>query len=77
MQVKLWDMSEKPTLIASHELKAGALFAGGFCPEQPSLYAAGGAKGEVVVWDIMTSAAAAARYGKDFAQQVDAPAAES
>ena len=64
-QVKLWDVSEKPSLVASQDLKVGALFAASFCAEQPSFYAAGGAKGEVVVWDILSSAAVLERYGQE------------
>lgn len=67
-QVKLWDVSEKPSLVASQDLKVGALFAASFCAEQPSFYAAGGAKGEVVVWDILSSAAVVTRYGKELGQ---------
>jgi periodic tryptophan protein 1 len=67
-QVKLWDVSEKPSLVASQDLKIGALFAASFCAEQPSFYAAGGAKGEVIVWDILSSNAVVERYGKDLGQ---------
>lgn len=44
-------------------MKVGALFAAAFCPEQPSYYAVGGAKGEVVVWDILSCSAVAEKYG--------------
>ena len=67
-QVKLWDVAGTPSLIAAQDLKEGALFAASFCPEQPSLFAAGGAKGSVVVWDILTSSAVASRYGKELVQ---------
>jgi len=73
-QVKLWDVLEKPSLVASQDLKVGALFAASFCAEQPSFYAAGGAKGEVVVWDILSSAAVVERYGRELGQfQQSAP----
>ena len=44
-------------------MKVGALFAAAFCQEQPSYYAVGGAKGEVVVWDILSCAAVVEKYG--------------
>lgn len=50
-------------------MKIGALFAAAFCPEQPTLYAVGGAKGEVVVWDVLSSGAVLDKFGKQFAQQ--------
>lgn len=67
MQVKLWDISDKPSLVAAQEFKVGALFSAAFCPEQPALFALGGSKGELVVWDVLTSPSVAAKYGRDLA----------
>ena len=65
MQVKLWDISSgAPQLVAAQDLKAGAVFAAAFCPASPFLIAAGGAKGSVAVWDTLTDARVAAKYGK-------------
>ena len=65
--MKLWDVSDKPSLVASQELNIGALFAASFCPESPSLYACGGAKGEITVWDILTSSAVLDKFGNQIA----------
>ena len=62
-------MRDKPSLVATQDMKIGALFAAAFCPEQPTLYAVGGAKGEVVVWDVLSSGAVLDKFGKQFAQQ--------
>ncbi len=69
VQVKLWDVRDKPSLVASQDMKIGALFAAAFCQEQPNLYAVGGAKGEVVVWDVLSSNSVAEKFGKQFAQR--------
>ena len=69
LQVKLWDLTgNKPALIAGQDLKVGAAFTAGFCQDAPWLLAAGGAMGTVAVWDIMTSAAVTARYGRKLAK---------
>ena len=44
-------------------LKVGAIFSAGFTPDAPFLVAAAGAKGTVVVWDTLSNAAVAAKYG--------------
>ena len=69
MQVKLWDVvSQQPSLIATAtNLDVGAIFSAGFCPEAPWLIGAGGAKGSVAVWDITTSPAVEAKYGRTLA----------
>jgi periodic tryptophan protein 1 len=68
-QVKLWDLGgNKPSLVAAQDAKVGAAFAAAFCPDAPWLLAAGGAAGTVAVWDVLTNAAVATRYGKQLAQ---------
>ena len=68
-QVKLWDVAgDKPSLVAAQDMKVGAAFTAAFCQEAPWLLAAGGAAGTVVVWDVLTSAPVANRYGKQFAR---------
>ena len=69
LQVKLWDVREKPSLVATQDLKIGALFAAAFCPEQPSLYAVGGSKGEVIVWDVLSSSKVLEKFGRLFSRQ--------
>lgn len=69
LQVKLWDLKDsKPSLVAAQDLKVGAAFTAGFCRDAPWLLAAGGAGGTVAVWDIMTSTAVTARYGRQLAK---------
>lgn len=51
--VKFWDISDnKPELVSTIQPKQGALFAATFCKDQPFLFAAGGEKGSMKVWDI-------------------------
>ena len=59
--------THQPGLVASQDLKVGAVFAAAFCPEQPALLAVGGAKGEMVVWDVLTNPALAAKFGRQLA----------
>lgn len=61
-RVKLWSISVegKPSKLAGEDLKVGAVFAAGFCPDAPFVVAAGGAKGTVSVWDTTTHASVAA-----------------
>ena len=69
VQVKLWDLAgNKPSLVAAQDAKVGAAFAAAFAPDAPWLLAAGGAAGTVAVWDVLTNAAVAARFGKQLAQ---------
>ncbi|KAK3285389.1 hypothetical protein CYMTET_7006 [Cymbomonas tetramitiformis] len=67
--VKMWDCTGgKPSLLHTADLKIGALFAMGFCKDAPHLLAAGGSKGVVSVWDIMTKASVANRFGAELAK---------
>lgn len=66
LQAKLWDVSTTPSLIASRDMKIGALFSAAFCSEKPRYYAMGGSKGEVVVWDVLSSAGIAEKFGSSF-----------
>lgn len=64
-KVKLWDVSsEQPSLVAASDMGVGAIFSAAFCAESPFLVAAGGAKGSVAVWDTLSTAAVAAKYGR-------------
>lgn len=53
-KVKVWAQGSDgmPSLVAKEDLKVGAVFAAAFCKDAPTVLAAGGAKGEVAVWDI-------------------------
>lgn len=68
-KVKLWDVrGNTPSLVAQEDLQVGACFTLGFCPSQPFLLAAGGAKGLVSIWDLLTSGPFAQRYGNEIRQ---------
>ncbi|GER55302.1 transducin/WD40 repeat-like superfamily protein [Striga asiatica] len=62
--VKLWDLSNQPTCIASKNPKAGAVFSVSFSEDCPFTLAIGGSKGKLQVWDLLTDAEIARRYGK-------------
>lgn len=63
IQVKLWDtITGSPLLVASQDLKAGAIFGCSFSADAPHLLAAAGDKGAVSVWDIRTCPAVASKY---------------
>ncbi|CAA0816714.1 Transducin/WD40 repeat-like superfamily protein [Striga hermonthica] len=62
--VKLWDLSNQPTCIASKNPKAGAVFSVSFSEDCPLTLAIGGSKGKLQVWDLLTDAEIARRYGK-------------
>jgi periodic tryptophan protein 1 len=62
---KLWDIGGgRPELLASQDLKVGAVFGAAFCADAPHLLAAGGAKGTVTVWDVTADDTVASRFGK-------------
>ncbi|CAA0815533.1 Transducin/WD40 repeat-like superfamily protein [Striga hermonthica] len=62
--VKLWDLSNQPSCIASKNPKAGAVFSVSFSEDCPFTLAIGGSKGKLQVWDLLTDAEVAKRYGK-------------
>jgi periodic tryptophan protein 1 len=51
-----------PQLVCAQDLNTGAVFSASFCGDAPHLLAAGGAGGEVVVWDVRAHAAVAAKF---------------
>lgn len=63
-KIKVWGVNAAsgaaPELLASQDLKVGAVFGASFCREAPLVLAAGGAKGEVAVWDTANTEAVAA-----------------
>ncbi|GER55355.1 transducin/WD40 repeat-like superfamily protein [Striga asiatica] len=62
--VKLWDLLNQPSCIASKNPKAGAVFSVSFFDDCPFTLAIGGSKGKLQVWDLLTDAEVAKRYGK-------------
>ena len=73
----MWDVAGgAPSLVASQDLKVGALFTVGFCADAPGMLAAGGAKGTVAVWDVTATAAVQRRWAKTLGPRRGAAAAE-
>ncbi|KAK6120080.1 hypothetical protein DH2020_046210 [Rehmannia glutinosa] len=70
--VKLWDLSNHPSCIASKNPKAGAVFSIAFSEDSPFTLAIGGSKGKLQIWDLLSDAEVARRYGK-YANQAKPP----
>eukprot|EP01023_Acetabularia_acetabulum_P064091 TRINITY_DN8202_c0_g1_i5.p1 TRINITY_DN8202_c0_g1~~TRINITY_DN8202_c0_g1_i5.p1 ORF type:complete len:389 (-),score=88.19 TRINITY_DN8202_c0_g1_i5:161-1327(-) len=67
-KTKLWDIASgsSANILTEEDLKVGAVFCGDFCPDEPWLFIAGGAKGEVSVWDVRSNPAVQNKYQVSF-----------
>ena len=69
--VKMWEVGAEggqPSLLATKEVKVGAVWSAGWDVDDAALMACGGDKGKVAVWDVRENADIVKRFGKELGE---------
>lgn len=59
---KLWNFAEEPEQLATKSFNIGKIFCGSFCQDAPHLFAMGGSKGELLLWNLYENSTFSAKY---------------